>query len=242
MVLPARRPTTSRRGVTAAATTRATFRGSAGHATLGRPHETPGSDGGPVCEDEGGGGGWKSLSPNREIRLPRIACMSAELGKKGPWVKGRKPTLTPLKLIKGNPGRRALPKDEPVPPSGAPDPPEHLTDRARAVWPAVAAALDEMGVLSKADGLAIERLCECYAEIVEAQEALGGKGGRYQKVKTKSGGVMVRIHPAVSVLQDADRRFRAWAAELGLTPASRTRIRVDGQPKPNQSPAAKYFA
>ena len=35
---------------------------------------------------------------------------------------GRRPTPTKLKLIKGNPGKRALPKDEPTPDPVIPGP------------------------------------------------------------------------------------------------------------------------
>lgn len=124
--------------------------------------------------------------------------------------------------------------------------PKGLSREAAALWPAVVKSLMDMQVLTVADGPALSRLCETYSEIIAAQREIAKPkskgGGRFQSVKTMGGDTMVRIHPAVAALQDADRRFRQWAAEFGLTPASRTRIQVNGQPKPDQSPAQKYFA
>ena len=37
-------------------------------------------------------------------------------------MRGPKPTPTALKIVRGNPGKRALPKDEPTPPAGEVDP------------------------------------------------------------------------------------------------------------------------
>lgn len=46
---------------------------------------------------------------------------------------GPKPTATLIKLVRGNPGRRPLPKDEPVP-EGRPKPPVPLSGRPLALW------------------------------------------------------------------------------------------------------------
>jgi phage terminase small subunit len=35
---------------------------------------------------------------------------------------------------------------------------------------------------------------------------------------------MIRPHPLVAMLADADRRYRGWESEFGLTPASRPRV------------------
>lgn len=151
--------------------------------------------------------------------------------------KGRRAVPSGMKMLRGNPGKRALPDNEPQPPAGVPDPPEHLSAAAAQAWWRFAATLEQMRVLTKADWAALEGLCETYAEL----KAAGAVSRRYQRVKTKSGGYMWRVHPAVSVRQDADRRFRAWLVEFGLTPAARTKVRVRGEEKPTD-PAAKYFA
>ena len=65
---------------------------------------------------------------------------------------GRRPTPSHLKVMKGNPGKRALPSNEPQPARGVPAAPRWLSKAARKHWKEIAAKLDEMGVLSHADG------------------------------------------------------------------------------------------
>lgn len=146
------------------------------------------------------------------------------MGRRGP-----PPRPTRLKLL-ANTWRadRAVPH-EPEPKAGIPRAPKHLSKGARAAWPKFAKLLNDMGVLSVADGIALERVCETYAETVTARRTLDAAGW-YTTVATKSGTYETR-HPAVQVLQQADRRLRAWLAEFGLTPAARTRVSAAEAPR-----------
>ncbi len=51
---------------------------------------------------------------------------------------------------------------------------------------------------------------------------------------------MRRVQPAYTALQDADRRFRAWLVEFGVTPAARSKVKADPVAE-DTDPAAKYF-
>lgn len=144
-------------------------------------------------------------------------------------MKGRKPTPTYLKLVKGNPGRRPLNEAEPKPRRERPGAPAHISDKAREAWGYVSGLLDRIGVLTEVDAIALEMLCEAYAEVLEARAALKTFGSNYYTTVGKDGGLMYRAHPAVAVLQDADRRIKSWAAEFGMTPSARTRVKVDGE-------------
>ncbi len=42
---------------------------------------------------------------------------------------------------------------------------------------------------------------------------------------------MIKANPAVAMLADADRRFKSYLVEFGLTPAARTKVKVDGGEK-----------
>lgn len=140
---------------------------------------------------------------------------------------GRRPKPTHLKVLAGNPGKRSL---TPTPPEGAvgavltpgtPVMPEHLTSEAAAAWRRLAPELAGRGVLTRADGFALELLCEAYAEYRAARVALALHGTTY----TTEGisGPMVRARPEVAIAADAFRRFARMLAEFGLTPAARGR-------------------
>jgi P27 family predicted phage terminase small subunit len=154
---------------------------------------------------------------------------------------GRKPKPTRLKLVAGNPGRRKLNHAEPKPRRGRPSAPAHVSDKARETWRYVAGVLDRMGVLTEADALALEMLCEAYADYLAARAELKAFGSNYYETTTKDGSVMHRLHPAVGALQDADRRIKSWLIEFGQTPSARSRIKVEGYEPDEHGVAAKFF-
>ncbi len=52
-------------------------------------------------------------------------------------MQGRKPKPTAIKMLEGNPGKRALNHAEPRPKVVMPRAPEHLSDEEKAKWKAV---------------------------------------------------------------------------------------------------------
>lgn len=172
-------------------------------------------------------------------------------------MKGRKPTPSHLRLVKGNPGKRPINEQEPTPRRERPSAPAHISDLAREVWGQAVLILDEMGILTRADVFAVEMLCEAMAdhraagstirECAAAAHAVKGTeeksdftlDGRYYRTINQSGGVMWRSHPAVALRADADRRIKAWCAEFGLTPSARSRI-VTGEAEKDDI-AKRYF-
>ena len=151
---------------------------------------------------------------------------------------GRKPVPSHLKLVRGNPGKRAINRSEPKPRRERPSAPAHISDTAREVWGQAVLTLDEMGVLTAADVFAIEVLCEAIADHRDAGETIAAEG-RFYETTTKEGSAMWRLHPAVALRSDADRRVRGWCAEFGLTPSARSRIETT--PKQAEDPSAKYL-
>lgn len=134
---------------------------------------------------------------------------------------------TALKVIEGNRGKRPLNDKEPKPPNGVPDKPLHLSTYAVEMWEHITPILMKMGVLTIADGAALESLCEAYSDARTARDYIAIHG-RYFRVKLpRGGGHARRTHPAVADLADADRRFRGWLSEFGLTPSTRSKIVVD---------------
>lgn len=135
---------------------------------------------------------------------------------------GRKPKPTALRLLGGNAGKRAVNKREPKPARGVPKCPAHLTARAKAAWKRIGPELQKMGVLTLADGPALEMLCDAYAQYREADDCVQAEGLTYDTVSEL--GTMVRARPEVAMRADAWRRVRAMLAEFGLTPSSRSRV------------------
>ena len=137
----------------------------------------------------------------------------------------KKPTA--LRLVNGNPSRRPLPKKEPKPKAGKIKKPKNLTPQASKVWDSLCELLDSIGVLTIADSLALERLCECYSEIKKADIEIKKYGIIYKvKTSTNDDEVLLKPNPAVTQRADADRRFKAYLIEFGLTPSARTKIEV----------------
>lgn len=62
---------------------------------------------------------------------------------------GRKPKLTAVKKLEGNPGKKKLNTKEPVPAKGMPDCPDWLMPEAKAEWNRLAKGLSDMGVLAE---------------------------------------------------------------------------------------------
>lgn len=155
-------------------------------------------------------------------------------------MKGRKPKPSALKLVAGNPGKRPLPKNEPKPKRVIPSAPAHLTDGAKLAWGALSTRLDRLGLLTELDAYALEQLCENYAEILVLREDIK-TCGRFQTVTTQSGDQMERARPAMTQLNDAERRFKGMMCEFGLTPSARTRVATDGNGNDQTDPAEAYF-
>lgn len=155
-------------------------------------------------------------------------------------MKGRKPKPPHLRIVGGNAGKRAINKREPKAERSRPSAPGHVTETAREAWGYVSGMLDRAGVLTEIDAPALESLCEAYADLRAAREALKAFGSRYYETISQSGGVMHRPHPALSDMQDADRRIRAWLVEFGMTPSARSRVKVDGAK--DEDEADKFFA
>lgn len=137
-------------------------------------------------------------------------------------------TPTALRLVKGNPSKRALNKNEPKPPSGVPLIPKHFNKQEKYWFKRVAQELDGMGVITTLDGMALELLIGAYVEWRKHRDYIDQEGETYT-VTTMSGDVLIKSHPRVAMLADAWKRLRGMMAEFGMTPSSRSKIDVGGE-------------
>lgn len=99
---------------------------------------------------------------------------------------GRKAKPTHIKLLEGNPGKRPLPTKEPKPERGKPPCPSHLPKRAKKVFRSASTVLDAMGVLTVADGQALELLALAVDEYHDAREVILAAALEKHRARAKS--------------------------------------------------------
>ncbi|KKL54928.1 hypothetical protein LCGC14_2260500, partial [marine sediment metagenome] len=121
------------------------------------------------------------------------------------------PKPSHLTLIEGNPGKRAINRNEPKPQPIAPPCPAWLDYEAKAEWKRVAPELERLGLLTIVDRAALAAYCIAWSHLRKAQE------------KLQKGDI---ISPYFTVVQRAQEKVRQFCAEFGLTPSSRGRMSV----------------
>jgi P27 family predicted phage terminase small subunit len=141
-------------------------------------------------------------------------------------MRGRKPLPSNVVRLRGNPGKRRLNDAEPRPSPRVPTCPACLGDEARKEWKRLAKELAELGLLTGLDRGLLAAYCQAHALWVEAVSSIARYG---TMVKSPNGFPMQSPYVAVANKQ-VDVMVRI-ASEFGMTPSSRTRIRV-GEPTP----------
>jgi P27 family predicted phage terminase small subunit len=146
-------------------------------------------------------------------------------------MRGRKPTPTAIRRANGNPGKRGFNAAEPAAPGGMPDCPSHLSNEARAEWDRLAGVLHQMGVVTLVDRAALAAYCQAYGRWVEAEEKL-----KETPVMLKTPSGYVQQSPWLSVSNKQLELMGRYMAELGLTPASRSRVAARAAPEAADTP------
>ncbi|MGR3494088.1 phage terminase small subunit P27 family [Citreimonas sp.] len=96
--------------------------------------------------------------------------------------------------------------------------PGWLSEHARAEWDRVMPILTERRILTDADLGGLENYCIAIGTVREMEAHLQEHGHVMQDIEGK-----MKRNPAVGIQSDAMTRARLLAAELGLTPVSRSR-------------------
>jgi P27 family predicted phage terminase small subunit len=141
-------------------------------------------------------------------------------------MRGRKPLPSNVVRLRGNPGKRRLNDAEPRPAPRVPACPAWLGDEASKEWKRLAKELAGLGLLTQLDRGLLAAYCQAHALWVEAVASIQRYG---TMVKSPNGYPMQSPYVAVANKQ-VDIMVRI-ASEFGMTPSSRTRIRV-GEPTP----------
>lgn len=140
---------------------------------------------------------------------------------------GRPPIPTSIKVLRGT-ARPDRMRNEPKPKIKAPRCPGWLSPVARREWKRLAKQLVVLGVLTDLDRGVLSAYCVAWAKWLQAEQAIEKHG---LLIKTKTGYVMQS--PVVSIAKQERKAMLEAGAELGLSPAARTRINV---PAPQSAP------
>ena len=136
--------------------------------------------------------------------------------------RGRKPKPTVLKILEGNPGKRPLNINEPIPKNKAPKCPTWLELEAKKEWRRASKQLEQLGILTEVDMAAFAGYCQAYARWKEAEEFISKHGSI---IKTPSG--YWQQVPQVSIASSYLKIMSRFCEQFGLTPAARSRIAAD---------------
>lgn len=135
---------------------------------------------------------------------------------------GRKPKPRNLVLLQGKPGKRKLEEAVPEPPViTVPEPPELLSVQGRVHWQQFAEQLAKMRVLTDADLPALCMLCESYSIYWEAMDGVR----QYGMMSVTPNKYVVRSEYLNTAFKALDECLKILA-EFGLTPSSRTKVRM----------------
>ena len=140
-------------------------------------------------------------------------------------MRGRKPTPTHLKLLHGNPGKRRLTPNEPVPDKKPPTCPSHLCPPAKAEWKRLAAQLTMLRILTDLDRAALAGYCQAYGRWVEAEKKLRETP---MLIKLPSG--YVQQNPWLTIANKQLEFMHKYLTEFGLSPVARSRVSLSALP------------
>lgn len=146
---------------------------------------------------------------------------------------GRRPLPTAVKKLRGNPGKRKLNDQEPQAPAEDPEIPAALSAAAAEEWKAIVPQLRTLGVLSRIDGKALAAYCHAYARWIEAEAEVARFGIIVCEpllIDEKLVGVRYKKNPAVTISETAMKIMKSFLVEFGMTPSSRSRVRIEKPP------------
>ena len=178
-------------------------------------------------------------------------------------LRGPQPKPTALRLLEGNPGKRALDLSAGVNPRvEIPSAPAHLSKEAKKEWKRITPILEELGLISGLDRTALGLYCQAVGRLVELELAFNGQvkrleeGGasyvdavaRASQSETPSGYVQQSV--MTQLIKNHREQVNRYLMHFGLSPAARARVQASnyvdptldlpGFEKPQQSGFQKF--
>lgn len=143
-------------------------------------------------------------------------------------MRGRKPKPRHLRVIEGNPGKRALPEDGVRLPSEYAAPPEFLDEVARAAWERLVPPLVERGLFTVLDHDSIAAYCEAFSRWRKHEQSLKDAGQETFETHGRQGR-MIRTRPELGIISEQIRLMTSIGSNYGFSPVARMRLKDVGQ-------------
>jgi P27 family predicted phage terminase small subunit len=146
------------------------------------------------------------------------------------------PVPFPLKVLRGNPGRRPMRREpEPAREPECPSPPRFITGYAADERHRAAPELHRLGLLTVLDVMPLAAYCTAYSRWRTAEEVLARMADadpETHALLVKAADGNPRANPLVAVASRAADSMMRVAAEFGMTPVARARLAAgpNGQP------------
>jgi len=136
-------------------------------------------------------------------------------------MRGPKPIPPELKILTGEKRKERLAPDRPMPSVCIPDPPKHLSLMAQKEWDYITPELARCGILAAIDRTALANYCQAVARLNKAELQLEKEELTVETIK----GSMVQ-NPLIGIINRLYDITRQYAVEFGMTPSSRSRVKV----------------
>src|SRR5688500_10113767 len=147
----------------------------------------------------------------------------------GDRMRGRKPVPTVLRMLRGNPGKRAINRNEPQPGELSPEcPPEITEPDAKKEWERAIVPSIALGVITSADRLFAIAHCELWA----TWRSQLADAARHPHVVAVGQNKHPTPNPARVMANRTLMLLTKVDQELGFSPVSRSRVTVGTAHKP----------
>jgi len=165
--------------------------------------------------------------------------------------RGPLPKPAALKLLEGNPGKRALNLAEGINPRvEIPSAPKHLGKEARKEWTRITPILEELGLISGLDRAALALYCQAVGRLSELETAFNGIVNRMTGDGTGQTAVMpyadavyaasYSVTPSgyaqqsviVQLIKSHREQVNRYLMHFGLSPAARGRVQASNYVQP----------
>lgn len=148
-------------------------------------------------------------------------------------------------MLEGNPGKRPLPTNEPVPEACAfvPDPPDWLAPLAKQAWRAAAEQLAAANMLHRLDLTTLELFAVTYAHWREMVSAIASAGHVKTFYDDNGNEKYAQATPEATQATKYAEQLNKLCRVLGIGPAHRVGLHITNEPStPAEDPIAAILS